>query len=77
MSARTTRGFGVILALALVAALAAPGAARAADEGGKRGPALGSVPPDFTLRSADGSEVSLAAFRGRQPVVLVFFRGTW
>jgi len=34
---------------------------------------VGDVAPDFTLRTADKtSDVRLSAFRGRQPVVLVF-----
>jgi peroxiredoxin len=35
---------------------------------------LGQPAPDFTLTAIDGSEVSLAALRGK-PVVLVFLRG--
>ncbi len=80
MSAKTTRGCGAVVALALVAALAAP-AARAAGEGtheaSEEGPAVGSVAPDFTLHGAGGEEVHLASFRGERPVVLIFFRGTW
>lgn len=77
MSTRTTRGWRVLLGLALVAALTAPAAARETGSGDQEGPAIGSVPPDFTLQATDGSEVSLAGLRGREPVVLVFFRGTW
>ena len=37
------------------------------------GPALYKPAPDFTLRTFDGqSEVKLASFRGKKPVVLVF-----
>jgi hypothetical protein len=32
---------------------------------------------DFTLPDASGRPVSLADFRGRKPVVLVFYRGYW
>lgn len=36
-------------------------------------PALGSVAPNFTLKTLDGKrEVELASFRGKKPVVLVF-----
>ena len=38
---------------------------------------VGERPPDFTLPDADGRPVSLADFRGRKPVVLVFYRGYW
>jgi cytochrome oxidase Cu insertion factor (SCO1/SenC/PrrC family) len=33
--------------------------------------------PDFTLPDATGAPVSLASFRERTPVVLVFYRGYW
>ena len=35
----------------------------------------GDPAPDFTLPDADGRAVSLADFRGKKPVVLVFYRG--
>ena len=38
---------------------------------------LGEPPPDFTLPDASGRPVSLADYRGKQPVVLVFYRGYW
>lgn len=38
---------------------------------------VGEPPPDFTLPDADGRPVSLADFRGKKPVVLVFYRGYW
>ncbi len=34
---------------------------------------VGGVAPDFTLPSTAGEEVTLSAFRGRQPVLLAFF----
>lgn len=36
-------------------------------------PAVGVAAPDFTLDATDGSRVSLAAFRGKQNVLLAFF----
>lgn len=39
--------------------------------------AQGSPPPDFTLTDTDGKAHHLAALKGEQPVVLVFYRGTW
>jgi len=38
---------------------------------------VGEPAPDFTLPDASGAPVSLASFRDRTPVVLVFYRGSW
>lgn len=38
---------------------------------------IGDTAPRFTLPSHQRVEVSLAAYRGTQNVVLTFFRGTW
>jgi len=38
---------------------------------------VGERPPDFTLPDATGRPVSLADYRGKKPVVLVFYRGYW
>jgi cytochrome oxidase Cu insertion factor (SCO1/SenC/PrrC family) len=38
---------------------------------------VGEPAPDFTLPDATGAAVSLASFRERAPVVLVFYRGYW
>ncbi len=67
----------MVAALALTAALAWAGPAKAASAEEDRGPALGSLPPDFSLQGPDGRTMSLTEFRGRKPVVLIFFRGTW
>jgi cytochrome oxidase Cu insertion factor (SCO1/SenC/PrrC family) len=37
----------------------------------------GDLAPDFTLTSLAGTPVTLSSFRGRQNVVLVFYRGHW
>ena len=37
---------------------------------------IGQKAPDFTLKNADGQEVSLSSYRGKD-VVLVFYRGYW
>ena len=39
--------------------------------------ASGDVAPDFTLEDQDGRKHTLSAQRGKQPVVLVFYRGYW
>ena len=38
---------------------------------------VGEPAPDFTLPDAAGRPVSLADYRGRKAVVLVFYRGYW
>jgi hypothetical protein len=38
---------------------------------------VGERPPEFTLPDAMGRPVALADYRGRKPVVLVFYRGYW
>ena len=38
---------------------------------------VGQSAPDFTLPDAAGRAVRLSDYRGRQPVVLVFYRGYW
>lgn len=39
--------------------------------------AVGEVAPDFTLEDQNGRKVTLSEARGKQPVVLVFYRGYW
>jgi hypothetical protein len=38
---------------------------------------LGEPAPDFTLTDAAGRSTSLADYRGKKPVLLVFYRGYW
>ena len=38
---------------------------------------VGERPPDFTLPDASGRPVSLADYRCKKPVVIVFYRGYW
>ena len=38
---------------------------------------VGDAAPDFTLEDQDGKPVTLSAYRGKQTVVLVFYRGYW
>ena len=38
---------------------------------------VGEPAPDFTVDDARGRPVALADYRGRKPVVLVFYRGYW
>lgn len=39
---------------------------------GEGGPEVGEPAPDFELPTTDGARLSLASFRGKRPVVLVF-----
>ncbi len=43
----------------------------------EQGVPVGTIAPTFSLPAIDGSTVALAQFRGKQPVVLVFYRGWW
>ena len=38
---------------------------------------VGEMAPDFTLRTPDGSSHRLSELRGRNNLILIFFRGTW
>ena len=38
---------------------------------------VGDPAPDFMLPDAAGRAVALADYRGKKPVVLVFYRGYW
>lgn len=38
---------------------------------------VGDTAPDFALKTPDGTAYRLSELRGKQPVVLVFFRGVW
>ena len=61
----------VLFALLFAASTLAGAAERA-------GPvAIGEIAPDFTLTDQNGRKHTLSAERGRQPVVLVFYRGYW
>ncbi len=39
--------------------------------------AVGETAPDFTLEDQNGQKVSLSESRGKNPVVLAFYRGYW
>jgi hypothetical protein len=76
-----TRRWPAWLALGLSSLLLAAGAwfnfVGASVPGGPPALRVGERPPDFTLPDAAGRPVSLADYRGRKPVVLVFYRGYW
>ena len=39
--------------------------------------AIGETAPDFTLEDQNGNKVTLSDSRGKNPVVLVFYRAHW
>ncbi len=39
--------------------------------------ATGEIAPDFTLQDQNGHKVTLSEARGKNSVVLVFYRGYW
>lgn len=38
---------------------------------------VGDAAPDFTLEAETGTPITLSQFRGKQSVILVFYRGHW
>jgi len=38
---------------------------------------VGETAPDFTLENFAGTRISLSDFRGKENVILVFYRGHW
>ena len=43
----------------------------------ERAVSVGDVAPDFTLEDENGNKISLSDSRGKESVVLVFYRGYW
>jgi cytochrome oxidase Cu insertion factor (SCO1/SenC/PrrC family) len=66
-------------ALGLTLAAAGPASAQAPPDHAGEAAALkvGDRAPDFSLPGSDGKTHSLAELRGKQPLVLVIFRGVW
>jgi len=73
---RAAAAFG-LAALLSMGVIAGSPAAPAETDNEPSEVAQGSPPPDFTLTDTDGKAHHLAALKGEQPVVLVFYRGTW
>ena len=70
--------FGLLLTIGAGMPLAVIAADRPAAGTPRNTPvAIGDIAPDFTLEDQDGPNHTLSAERGKQPVVLVFYRGYW
>lgn len=73
----------LLVSCAVTLLLGGPGVAMAQDPDMTPGPphetnlVIGQAPPDFELTSIDGDSYRLSEQRGRRPLLLVFFRGTW
>ena len=65
-----------IIAIILIACALAPFAS-AQGQMREKPVGVGETAPDFTLVDQNGRKHSLAAERGKRPVVLVFYRGYW
>lgn len=67
-----------VAVLAFLSCALPSAAAVAADTAKRETPVgVGDFAPDFTLEDQNGRKHSLSAQRGKQPVVLVFYRGYW
>ncbi len=62
----------VLLSVAIAAALQSPTAAVRATPIG-----VGDIAPNFRLEDQNGRKITLSDARGKNPVVLVFYRGYW
>jgi cytochrome oxidase Cu insertion factor (SCO1/SenC/PrrC family) len=73
----------VALVLALLIFSAPVGAQLGPQDGADLAPTdlnrikVGQPAPDFTLEDSDGKAITLADFRGKKSVILVFYRGYW
>lgn len=61
----------ILIAIALVNATTARSQTRA------KSVAVGDTAPDFTLVDHHGKNVTLSESKGKNPVVVVFYRGYW
>jgi cytochrome oxidase Cu insertion factor (SCO1/SenC/PrrC family) len=68
--------FALLLAFSRVAVLAPTGSKEEVPTDLDR-VRVGQPAPDFTLEDSDGKNISLADYRGKKNVVLVFYRGYW
>jgi peroxiredoxin len=67
---------GITIAFLAVAALLVAQSRNSAQSNGHGGAqAMSGAAPDFTLRSVDGEEISLASYRGEKNVLLFFNEG--
>lgn len=64
-----------VLAFSIVAVFV--GAANVQAQASTKPVGIGETAPDFTLVDHHGGKVTLSDSRGKNPVVLVFYRGYW
>jgi cytochrome oxidase Cu insertion factor (SCO1/SenC/PrrC family) len=68
----------VTVPLIVLLSLSALAARQSATNSQRTAPvAVGEMAPDFALLDQNGNRVALSDVRGKNPVVLVFFRGYW
>jgi len=65
----------LVLAFSIIAVLVSSANVRA--QASAKPVAIGESAPDFTLMDHNGGKVTLFDSRGKNPVVLVFYRGYW
>jgi hypothetical protein len=65
-----------LLAVFIAVCSFAPGGAAQAQPRAKP-VGVGEMAPDFSLNDQNGRRHTLSAQRGKQPVVLIFYRGHW
>jgi len=65
------------LGLAFLILAALVNAPTAQTQTGAKQVGVGAAAPDFSLVDHHGKKVTLAEWKGKSPVVLVFYRGYW
>ena len=72
-AARVGAGVAAGAAMMAMASGAEGGTSKSEEEPARAIPSIGSLAPDFALQAEDGSQVSLAQFKGAKKVVLYFY----
>lgn len=72
-AARVGAGMAAGAAMMAMASGSEGGTSKSEEESARAIPSIGSLAPDFALQAEDGSQVSLAQFKGAKKVVLYFY----